>query len=273
MAGYLAAVRLTLLLAASPIVLLACRSEPDADVRVPVSVAAEASSGDEAPQVEEAAPVLLDRTIVGDAERWNVPLDGRPAKGPDDALVTVVVFSDFECPFCARGAQTLATLQARYASELRMVFRHMPLAFHAHARPAAQLSLEARAQRGDEGFWEMHDLLFANQGALERAALEGYAAQLGLQPGPVVQALDGAVHTPAIDEDVAVAQAAGVAGTPTFFFNGRPLAGARPLRELEALFAEELQIAARVVSEGVLPRDVYARIVATGRSVSGSGTP
>lgn len=238
---------------------------------MPVSVPAETSSGDEVTPARDVREIVLDRSLLGDAERWNVPLDGRPAKGPDDALVTVVVFSDFECPFCARGAQTLAALQARYARELRMVFRHMPLAMHANARPAARLSLEARAQRGDEGFWQMHDLLFANQSALERYALEGYATRLGLEPAAVAQALDGARYTPAIDEDVAVAQAVGVRGTPTFFFNGRPLAGARPLRELEALFAEELRIAARVTAEGVPPREVYARIVATGQRGGATG--
>ncbi len=255
------------LVSLSLLALLACRSEREADVRVPVSVTTP-SSGDEAPPVTATrAPVALDPSLVGDAERWNLPLDGRPAKGPPDALVTVVVFSDFECPFCARGAATLATLYARYASELRMVFRHMPLAMHPNARPAAWLSLEARAQQGDAGFWTMHDLLFANQRALERSALEGYARQLGLAPGPVGQALDGARHAPAGDEDVAVAQAVRVRGTPTYFFNGRPLAGARPLRELEALLAEERQIASRGVAEGVPPAEVYQRIVATGRGV------
>ena len=86
-----------------------------------------------------------------------------PSKGPTKAPVTVQVFSDFQCPFCSRVLPTLAQIEKKYAGRVRVVWRNMPLSFHGDARLAAQAAMEAHAQKGDGGFWKMHDLLFANQ--------------------------------------------------------------------------------------------------------------
>ncbi len=158
----------------------------------------------------------------------NVPVAGAPVRGPSTALVTLVVFSDFQCPFCARVNGTLTALRARYGNDLRVVWRHEPLAFHPNARPAAEASLEAFAQRGNAGFWRMHDLLFANQQHLDRADLERYARSAGLDLARFRSALDQHSHAAAIESDHALAGRVEASGTPHFFINGRRFVGAQP---------------------------------------------
>src|SRR5690606_18619747 len=94
---------------------------------------------------------------------YRVPIDGRPSHGPADALVTIVVFADFECPFCARVQPTLQEVADRYGRDVRFVFRHNPLSFHPNALPAALAAEEVFRQRGARGFFRYHDLLFENQ--------------------------------------------------------------------------------------------------------------
>src|SRR5690606_726987 len=111
-------------------------------------------------------------TVADDVERFRVEVtDTMPQRGPDDALVTIAVFSDFECPFCSRVIPTMDSLVERYGRDLRIVWRNNPLPFHQNAPGAAAAALEAYAQRGDEGFWRMHDVLFENQRALARPQL------------------------------------------------------------------------------------------------------
>jgi protein-disulfide isomerase len=155
---------------------------------------------------------------------------GSPTRGPAKAPVTIQVFSDFQCPFCSRVLPSLTELEKRYAGRVRFVWRNMPLSFHKDARPAAQLAMEAHAQKGNAAFWRMHDLLFANQSSLDRGALEGYAQKVGLDLARVRTALDPGSPERALDEDEAAARAAGVNGTPAFLINGYSLSGAQPLR-------------------------------------------
>ncbi|MCC7535316.1 MAG: thioredoxin domain-containing protein [Deltaproteobacteria bacterium] len=202
-----------------------------------------------------------------DVERYNIPVAATdPQLGPSTALVTVVTFSEFQCPFCARVQETLRQLRERYGQELRIVFRNNPLPFHQNAMPAAELAMEAYAQQGSQGFWRAHDLLFANQRALERADLERYAAELRLDLGRVRTALEQHTHRPRIDADVALAQRIGARGTPAFFINGRQLMGAQPIDQFVTIIDEERLHAVTLLNRGVSRAELYARIVATGRS-------
>lgn len=221
------------------------------------------AQGTEGDESEESDDVVLIR----------VPIDGAPQRGPADALVTIVVFSDFECPFCWRVLDTLERVLEAYGSDLRLVFRHNPLSFHPNAHLAAEAAMEAFAQRGDQGFWQMHDLLFDNQRELGRASLERYAALVGLDLGRFRAALDGHVHAAAVDRDLALARSVGVSGTPSFFVNGRPLVGAQPFDEFQQLVEIALRDARARVARGVPRSRVYDDILAQAREAPAPPAP
>ena len=153
------------------------------------------------------------------AEAWSSLLAGSPASlGPATAKVTVVEFSDFQCPYCAQAHETVHQLRERYPDQVRIVFRHFPLAFHEHARLAAQASLAAHAQGK---FWPFHDRLFAQQHALDRKSLEGYAQELGLDVAAFKKGLDENAFDAQLEADMALGRSVRVDGTPTMFINGR----------------------------------------------------
>jgi protein-disulfide isomerase len=156
-----------------------------------------------------------------------------PAKGPVDASVTVVEFSDFQCPYCARFTQeTLPAILSNYSDKVRFVFMNFPLtSIHANAEKAA----EAAECAYDQGaFWEYHDLLFQNQAALDADSLKGYAASLGLNASQFNECLDSGEKADEVEKDMTAAQKAvqeaGLDrfGTPAFFINGNHLGGAQP---------------------------------------------
>ena len=159
------------------------------------------------------------------------------ALGPENAPVTIVEFSDFQCPYCSRVVPTLKELVARYPEEVRVVFRHLPLDFHAQARGAAQASICAGQQ---DKFWEYHDLLFANQKAMGRDQLSSFATGLGLDT-ELFEACMAAPETDAlVAADLEAAERLGATGTPAFFINGIFLSGAQPLEAFEKLIEEEI---------------------------------
>ena len=165
--------------------------------------------------------------------------------------MTVVEFSDFQCPFCARVRPTLDRLRREFAADLRVVFRNLPLNFHHDARPAANAALEVYAQAGPEAFWRYHDFLFGNQTDLSRENLERGAEALGTLDLPRFrQAMDQELHGPAIRADEALAAARGVRGAPSFFINGRFVAGAQPYERFASLVREELAKARDMVRGG-----------------------
>ena len=137
--------------------------------------------------------------------------------GPKDAKVTVVEFSDFECPYCVRAATAVDELKKKYGNKIRIVFRHFPLSFHKNAHLASQASLFANTKGK---FWEFHDLLFKNQKAMTRPDLEKYAAELGLNMGEFKKALDSGAFKGAVDKDMELGKQVAVQGTPTMFING-----------------------------------------------------
>ena len=160
-----------------------------------------------------------------------VAIGASPSRGAANAPVTVVVFSDFQCPFCSRAESTVRQLEAAYPGKIRFVFKNQPLPFHENARLAAKAALAANEQGK---FWEYHDALFTHQGALDRASLERYAEDLGLDLRRFRADLDDSRLDIAIEADVTEAHRLDVKGTPAFFVNGRPLQGAQPLAAFRA---------------------------------------
>ena len=170
-------------------------------------------------------------------ERKTVAATGA-AKGPEGAPITIVEFSDFQCPFCSRANETVDQVMKAYPNQVRLVFRHFPLEFHQQAPKASEAALCA----GDQGkFWEMHDTLFANQKALEVPALKGYAKQLGLDTGKFDKCLDSGEKASIVQADLAEGKKVGVNGTPAFFINGVLLSGAQPFEEFKSVIDAELQ--------------------------------
>lgn len=161
-------------------------------------------------------------------EAVNAPLDAEkqaklaagpaPSFGPEDAKVTLVEFSDFQCPYCSRAAKTTQDIKAKYANKVRFVFRQFPLEMHPQAHLAAQASLAANAQGK---FWEFHDKMFENQHALERKHLEQYAQDVGLDVAKFKQALEQETYKGTVDADLALGMSVAVQGTPTLFVNGK----------------------------------------------------
>ncbi|MCZ7687401.1 MAG: thioredoxin domain-containing protein [Sandaracinaceae bacterium] len=166
-----------------------------------------------------------------------------PQRGPADALVTIVMWSDYQCPFCGRVEPTLARLRQTFGNDLRIVWRDNALPFHQNAMPAAELAREAYAQGGSERYWQMHDILFENQQALSRSDLESYAPRIGLDLARVRAALDAHTHRAGVQADMEAASALGARGTPAFFINGRQLMGAQPYERFEEVVNEELALA------------------------------
>ncbi len=152
-------------------------------------------------------------------------LPGAAYKGPATAPVTIVEFSDFQCPFCARSQAVLKQVLEKYPNDVKLVFRHFPLESHPQARLAAEAA-ECAARQGK--FWEYHDQLFASAGELPRSRLQGLAETIGLDPQGFSSCLDGGTTGVRVAADLMAGRQLGVTGTPTFFVNGRMLEGAQP---------------------------------------------
>jgi Na+/H+ antiporter NhaA len=182
-------------------------------------------------------PALLVRSVAATApplDELATPVDPRRdhVRGPEEAPVTLVEYGDYECPYCGRAEGTVRELLQAFSEELRYVFRHLPLV---EVHPHAELAAEAAEAAGAQGrFWEMHDLLFANQRALEPADLRDRAAQLELDVERFWDEVRSRVHARRVTEDVRSADESGVAGTPTFFINGRRHQGAYDVETLTA---------------------------------------
>lgn len=160
-----------------------------------------------------------------------------PFKGPANAPITIVEFSDFECPFCSRVNPTIEQVMETYGDKVKIYFRHYPLNFHANAQKASEASMCAH----DQGkFWEMHDLLFAEQQQLGVDQLKDKAERLGLDLAAFSECLDGDKYADLVQSDLREGSLAGVSGTPGFFINGRLISGAQPFSAFQEVIDEEL---------------------------------
>ncbi len=168
--------------------------------------------------------------------RVEVAAEG-PSKGPANAPVTIVEFSDYECPYCSRAEEVVNRVMKDYDGKVRLVYRDYPLPIH----PQAQKAAEAANCAGDQGkYWEMHEKLFANQQALGVDALKGYAKDLKLDDAKFDKCLDSGEKAKGIEESKKAGEKLGVTGTPAFFINGLQLTGAQPYEEFKTLIDGEL---------------------------------
>lgn len=191
------------------------------------------------PQVEpeeENAPLT-------EADWAKVIQEGAAEKGPQNAKVTIVEFSEYECPYCQRYVQdAYAKIFAEYGDQIRYVFHDYPLPFHANA----QLTSEAARCAGDQGkYWEMHDDLFEKRDEWTaatdvKATLANLAAGIGLNKASFSSCLESGKHTQAVKDDMALGQSVGVSGTPSFFVNGQRLVGAQPFEAFKTIIDQEL---------------------------------
>lgn len=189
-----------------------------------------------------------------------VPIAGAPVRGPATALVTIVAFSDFQCPFCARSQATLEDVDKRFAGKVRFVWKNQPLAFHQRAEPMAEVAMEAFAQRGHAGFWKMHDALWKAGAASAQttdAELVNLAVKNGFSGPKMRAAITNKKHAVAIKNDSDLGNRLGAKGTPTFFINGRKLVGAQPFEQFETIINEELARAEALVARGTPRHLVY----------------
>jgi protein-disulfide isomerase len=168
----------------------------------------------------------------------NIPVDGSPVRGPADAKITLVEFSDFECPFCSAAVKQVDIVMAAYPKDVKLIYKQFPLSMHPHAELTAEASLAAREQGK---FWEMYEVLFKNFHRLSRENVLLWAKQLGLDMDKFKADLDSHKFKSVVDKDLADGEAAGVYGTPSFYINGKQYNGEVTLAALKPILAAELK--------------------------------
>lgn len=221
------------------IVFVAIEKEPDKFIEVVNKAAREAQGKQQAKQQEEEGKKRDDE--------FKNPLkpeieSGRAAWGPADAKITIVEFSDFECPYCSRGFKTINEVKEAYPNQVRVIFKHMPLEFHAKAMPAAKY-FEAVARQDAAKAYKFHDMVFENQDKLREkgeAFLEEAAKKVGADIKKVKKDLADESLMKRIQADIAEAQKFGVTGTPAFVINGVSLKGAYPFSEFKSIIDRQL---------------------------------
>ena len=200
------------------------------DSTIPTAAVVQQPSAVAQPQAQPQAP----------SQVVQVSIDDDAVKGDANAKVTIVEFSDYECPFCGRFfKETYPQIDEQYVKtgKVKMVFRDFPLSFHQNAQKAS----EAAECAGDQNkYWEMHDLLFKNQQALSVSELKKYAGQLGLNQKTFDDCLDSGKNAAEVKKDMAEGSQYGVSGTPAFFINGKKLVGAQPFSAFKAVIDAEL---------------------------------
>jgi len=171
---------------------------------------------------------------------FSVNIDGAPFKGNNNAKVTLVEFSDFQCPYCARGRTLLEQLRRKYGKKLKIVFKQYPLPFHNHAQKAAEAALCAFEQ-GTKYFWSLHDKMFDDQTKLDVASLKLSAKSVGINSKKFNSCLDTNKMANSVKKSIADGQKSGVKSTPTFLVNGQLINGAQPIEIFTKLIDSELK--------------------------------
>jgi len=176
-------------------------------------------------------PKLLEDPIT-------IPVAGAPVKGPENARITLVEFSDFECPYCAAAVRQVDTIMAAYPKDIKLIYKQFPLSMHPHAEISAEASLAAREQGK---FWEMYELLFKNSRQLSKSSILAMAKELNLDMQKFEAALDSGKFKKDVQKDIADGEASNVYGTPAFYINGKQYNGEVTLAALKPIFAKELK--------------------------------
>ena len=210
----------------------------------------------DAPRKKSNRPPADDKTI------YKAPIGDSPVKGAKDAIVTIVEFSEFQCPFCSRVNPPLSKIQETFKGKVRVTFKHLPLHFHKDAPLAARATIAAQ-QQGK--FWEYHDILFKNQKALKPDQLEKYAQDLGLNMGKFKAALNDASLDKQIEADKALAKKLGARGTPHFFVNGKRLSGAQPFDRFKTAVEDAIKRAEPLTKKGLKGDALYNEIMKTAK--------
>lgn len=171
--------------------------------------------------------------------RYDIPTEGFPSIGPEDASITIVEFSDYECPFCQKWHdQVYGPLMAAYPGQIRLVYRNLPLTqLHPQAMNAAEASLCAGEQ---DAYWPYHGKLFENSAALNDDLYANLASELGLDVAAFESCMSGDKYLDEIEADMQFAIDLGVQSTPTFFINGLAIVGAQPLSVFQQVIDDEL---------------------------------
>lgn len=170
---------------------------------------------------------------------FDINLGDAPTVGDKGAKVTIVEFSDFQCPYCQKGAEIIGQLKKKYGNKIQIAFKNFPLPFHNQAKDAAIAGLCAKEQSVDH-FWKMHDAMFAGQDKLDIPSLKATAVKLGLKAADFDKCLDGKKYLAKVEQDYQEGQAAEVKSTPTFFVNGQILLGAQPIEVFSEMIDEAL---------------------------------
>jgi protein-disulfide isomerase len=195
---------------------------------------------------------------------WRVPVGTSPVRGKPTALVTIVEYSDFDCPTCKRAAPVAAKIKADYGDKVRLVWKDMPLQTHPRSMAAAEMARAARSQRGDAGFWDMHDRLFASA-KLDDADLETLARSAGLEFRSALAAVKNEAFKKDIEADIELADDIEITATPQYFVNGRRMLGEQPYEKMKAMVDEEIKKAESLLRSGIEPTALYDWFIKDGR--------
>ncbi|QED28903.1 thioredoxin [Microvenator marinus] len=209
----------------------------------------------------QGAAALARGGVAGDSDK--IPIGDSPVFGNPSAPIAVVEFSSMQCPFCARGSETLKQLQQKYPNDVKLVFKHYPLGFQAES-PALSKALIAAGEQGK--FWEMKEKVFANvskhKGVNVKEVTSGYAKELGLDVAKFQAAFDNPKNDEIIKRDQDLGNSIGVRGTPHFFVNGERVSGAQPLAKFEEIVKAQLEQVKKHTAAGVAKDQVYGKMVA-----------
>jgi protein-disulfide isomerase len=191
------------------------------------------------------------------SERYRVELRGdEPVYGPDDALVTIIEFADYQCPFCVDSVEPLKEAMADYEGDVRLIFKHYPLPGHQNAAPAAYASWAALQQ---DDFWVFHDRLFEARGSIEQ--IPEWVKERGLDASKFGRDMESPEARHSVDMDMLAGSKVGVSGTPAFFVNGHLYKGKRTAIDWRKIIDAELEYAEDIVDDGVARADLYEHLM------------
>ncbi len=226
------------------------------------------AGADKQPKKMEKVKPFEKKAAKAQEDRYKVPVGDSYWKGTENAPITILEFSEFQCPFCSRINPTIKQILDTYKGDVKVVFKHNPLPFHKDAMLASEAALAAGAQGK---FWDMHDKLFENQKKLTRDNLEKFAQEFGLDMAKFKKALDDGTYKKQIQEDMKVAQTFAARGTPHLFVNGIRVRGAQPFDKFKAIIDAELPKGKELQKNGA--KDIYAEITKNAKTKGDAPKP